>query len=93
MPRFRLHAELHPATVQIDQVSRFLLSVRAFIYLLMFPSHCKQTGKKQITVLKSINKTVNRSYRTLARYVQDGAKFCLLAGGGTHIPIGYHALH
>ena len=51
--------------------------------LIYFSSCCTSTGQKQLTILKSIKTNPKRSYRTLARYVQDGAKFCLLAGGGT----------
>jgi hypothetical protein len=46
--------------------------------------HCRemdQTGKKLTTVLKDIKSPPSR-LRSLKRYVNDGSKFTLLAGGG-----------
>lgn len=43
-------------------------------------SACKTTKKKKTPILEGIKS--RRCTRTLARYVSDAAKFCLLAGGG-----------
>jgi hypothetical protein len=44
------------------------------------PSTCDTTKKTKTEVLKTIKS--GKTVRTLASYVSDGAKFCLLAGGG-----------
>lgn len=44
------------------------------------PSTCDTTKKTKTKVLKTIKS--QKTVRTLASYVSDGAKFCLLAGGG-----------
>jgi hypothetical protein len=43
-------------------------------------SICIQTKRTEAAVLKGV--TILRSERTLGRYVADGGKYCLLAGGG-----------
>ncbi|KIL68995.1 hypothetical protein M378DRAFT_8413 [Amanita muscaria Koide BX008] len=44
-------------------------------------SICLRTQKQPTTILRQIK--TGRSHRTLRRYVQDGAKYCLLAGAGS----------
>lgn len=63
------------------KVIRFVSPSLLWCYLNPYcPSTCDTTKKKKTGVLKTIKS--QKTVRTLAAYVSDGAKFCLLAGGG-----------
>ena len=58
---------------------------------LLLDSDCKQKGWKKSRVLKNC-KYQGRTSDTLAKYVLEGAKFCLLAGGGMSFTSGNEVL-
>ncbi|KAF8956392.1 hypothetical protein BDZ97DRAFT_1925585 [Flammula alnicola] len=62
-------------------VTDFVFMVNAIQLRCKVISTCKSTRKKKTAILDAIQS--ERSTRTLARYVSDAAKFCLLAGGAS----------
>ena len=76
--RLCVYGQCNPASLQSDQVG-FIVSLE-FSLMNCLSSTCDTMKRKKMPVLQAIKS--RKCPRTLARYISDGAKFCLLAGGG-----------